>query len=109
MVFGEKRLAIVDVFRDIYISLPNDGAHGTAKVLRTSVVATAQHWWQHVTSGIPHLTGRLAYGNDEVFARFGRAISGDPAALDPISGTRALGVLKLQHEIISRQEKAYAA
>jgi hypothetical protein len=51
----------------------------------------------------------LVYGNDEVFARFGRAISGDPAALDPISGTRALGVLKLQHEIISRQEKAYAA
>ena len=42
MVFGEKRLAIVDVFRDIYISLPNDGSHDTLRVLRTSATATAQ-------------------------------------------------------------------
>ena len=109
MVFGETRLAIVDVFRDIYISLPNDGTHDTARVLRTSLAATAQHWWQHVTSGIPHLTGRLMYGNDEVFRRFGQAIGGAVSELEPICGARALAVLKLQHDIISRQEKAYAA
>ena len=77
MVFGSRRLAIVDIFRDIYISLPNDGQHGTGEVLRTSVQAIWQHVVQHITSGIPHLTGRLSYGNDELFARFARGVRGD--------------------------------
>ncbi len=100
VVFGEKRLGIVDVFRDIYLSLPNDGAHDTSHVLRTSLVATFQHWLQHVTSGIPHLQGRLFYGNDEVFARLAAAIGGDAGALEPIGPTSALDGLKLQHAII---------
>jgi len=104
MVFGEKRLGIIDVFRDIYVSLPNDGAHDARKVLRTSLVATAQHWLQHVTSGIPHLTGRLVYGNDHVFDRFARAIAGDSVALEPIGPASALSILRLQHAIVDRRE-----
>jgi scyllo-inositol 2-dehydrogenase (NADP+) len=106
MVFGEKRLGIIDVFRDIYISLPNDGAHDTRNVLRTSVVATAQHWLQHVTSGIPHLIGRLFYGNDHVFDRFARAIAGDVDVLEPIGPESALSILRLQHAIVDRREGA---
>jgi scyllo-inositol 2-dehydrogenase (NADP+) len=107
VVFGEKRLGIIDVFRDIYISLPNDGAHDTRNVLRTSLVTTAQHWLQHVTSGIPHLMGRLFYGNDHVFDRFARAIAGDTEALAPIGPASALSVLKLQHAIVDRRQGAY--
>jgi predicted dehydrogenase len=105
MVFGSERLGIVDVFRDIYVSLPNDEAHDTPRVLRTSLVATAQHWWQHVVSGVPHLRGRLFYGNEQVFDRFVRAAHGEHAALEPISGVRALEVLRLQHAIVERQER----
>ncbi len=104
MVFGEERLGMVDIFRDIYISLPNDGAHDTAHVLRTSATATAQHWLQHITSGIPHLLGRLFYGNDHVFDRFSRAIRGEADALEPIGPASALSVLKLQHDIVERRE-----
>jgi len=100
IVFGEKRLAIVDVFRDIYLSLPNDGSHDTRSVVTTSLVATCQHWTQHLTSGLRHLTGTLYYGNQEVFSRFGEAIAGNDAALAPIGADRALEVLKLQHAII---------
>jgi len=105
MVFGEKRLGIVDVFRDIYISLPNDGAHRTAKVFRTSLTAAAQHFWQHLVSGIPHLRGGLFYGNDEVFSRFASAIRGSVEELAPIGAESALEVLRLQHGIIDRQER----
>jgi predicted dehydrogenase len=105
MVFGEKRLAIVDVFRDIYLSLPNDGTHDTKTVLRTSISATAQHWCQHFTSGIPHLRGKLLYGNDEVFDRFARAARGDAGALAPISAAAALEILKLQHKIVDTHER----
>ena len=101
MVFGEKRLGIVDVFRDIYISLPNDGTHDMKRVVTTSLVATFQHWIQHVTSGIPHLLGRHFYGNDEVFARFANSIvQNDFEALGPINSEHALEVLELQHEIV---------
>jgi predicted dehydrogenase len=103
-VFGENRLGMVDVLRDIYISLPNDGRHETYTVLRTSLLATTQHWWQHVVSGIPHLTGRLVNGNEEVFARFHRAINGAIEDLAPIGPESALAVLRLQHAIVERQE-----
>jgi scyllo-inositol 2-dehydrogenase (NADP+) len=109
MVFGERRLGIVDVFRDIYLSLPNDGAHDTRRVFRTSLYATAQHWWQHLVSGIPHLSGTLFYGNEEVFGRFARAVRGEADALAPIGPESALAVLRLQHAIIERQEAIAAA
>jgi scyllo-inositol 2-dehydrogenase (NADP+) len=107
-VHGEKAVAIVDIFRDIYLRLPNDRGHGTADVVRTSVSATAQHWWQHLTSGVPHLAGKLRYGNDEVFGRFARAIQGDHGALRPIDASMAQQILSLQHAIISERERIYA-
>jgi predicted dehydrogenase len=106
MVFGEKRLGIVDVFRDIYLSLPNDGAHDTRSVVTTSLVATWQHWAQHVTSGARHMAGTLFYGNQEVFDRFSDAIAGNRAALAPISAECALDALKLQHAIIDSCREA---
>jgi predicted dehydrogenase len=105
MVFGEHKLGIVDVFRDIYISLPNDRSHETAEVFRTSLFAAGQHFWQHVVSGIPHLRGRLFYGNDEVFSRFADGIRGISERLLPIGPESALAVLKLQHAIIDAQER----
>ena len=107
MVAGTDGYGIVDIFRDIYVRLPNDGLHDTARVVRTSVVATMQHWLQHATSGIPHLTGRLSYGNDELFDRFGRGIAGDDGALAPISADAAQAILTLQHAIIDRAEDIY--
>lgn len=98
-VLGDEGAGIVDVFRDIYIRLPNDGAHTTATVLRTSLAATRQHWAQHLTSGALHLTGRLSYGNDEVFRRFVDAVrSGrNPELIGPGD---ALAVLQAQHQIV---------
>lgn len=107
-VHGENAVAIVDIFRDIYLRLANDGGHGTTEVLRTSIAATAQHWWQHLTSGVPHITGKLRYGNDEVFSRFGRAILGESDALGPIDAAMAQRILGLQHAIISGRERVYA-
>jgi len=107
MVTGEKYVALVDIFRDIYIRLPNDGAHKAGQILRTSFAALSQHLLQHIPNGLALLCGRLDYGNDEIFARFGKAISsGLPP--DRIGGTEALAVLRLQHEATkSIEEKLY--
>jgi predicted dehydrogenase len=105
MVFGNKRLGIVDVFRDIYISLPNDRSHQAVNVMRTSLTAIGQHLWQHIVSGIPHLRGHLFYGNEEVFRRFASAIKGNVEDMKSIGPESALAVLRLQHALIDRRER----
>ena len=57
-VLGDRALGDVDVFRDIYVRLPNDGEHSSLSVLRTSIAATWAHWSQHVTNGPKHLWER---------------------------------------------------
>jgi predicted dehydrogenase len=103
-VAGEHGLGDIDVFRDIYVKLPNDGAHTSWPVLRTSLAATWAHWSQHLLSGPRHLAGRLLYGNDEVFRRFAAAAreSAEPAQ---IGADDALAVLRMQHEIIEHAER----
>lgn len=105
-VYGEHYLGDVDIFRDIYIRLPNDGLHTTKTVLRTSALATWQHWAQHFTSGIQHLTGKLRYGNEVIFERFARSVvqGSNPQDIGPED---ALRVLKMQHEVIQNQTILY--
>lgn len=98
-VLGDRGAGIVDVFRNIYLHLPNDGAHVTRTVLRTSLRATAMHWMQHLTNGPSHLAGRLLYGNETVFERFGDAIRTAQPARD-VSATDALDVLRMQSDIL---------
>jgi len=105
LVHGDAGVGIVDIFRDIYVRLPNDRAHETRDVLKTSVMASVQHWAQHGTSGIRHMTGKLRYGNDEVFDRFARGIRGDADAIAPIDSESAVRTLQLQHAIIQESEK----
>ncbi|HET7363893.1 MAG TPA: Gfo/Idh/MocA family oxidoreductase [Burkholderiales bacterium] len=103
-IAGDRMLGDVDVFRDIYVRLPNDGAHTAWPVLRTSLAVTWTHWLGHLTSGPAHLAGTLLYGNDEVFRRFAEAArrGEEPAE---IGAEDALAVLKMQHELIRRAER----
>jgi predicted dehydrogenase len=102
-VLGEQFLVDVDLFRDIYIRLPNDGLHTTWSVFRTSLCASWHHWTQHAVSGLGHLRGKLRYGNDEVFARFAEAVRQGTTPRG-ISGEDALAVLRMQHDVIAHHE-----
>jgi scyllo-inositol 2-dehydrogenase (NADP+) len=97
-VLGERGMAIVDLFRDIAVFTPNDRDHHALDVIRSSASASWHHWAGYLRSGPAHLTGRLRYGNDEVFARFHDAIrSGNPP--EGIGSDDALAVLRVQHWI----------
>jgi len=102
-VLGTEAAGIVDVFRDIYLRLPNDGRHVTSTVLRTSWKATWMHWSRHFVNGPLHLSGRLLYGNLTVFQRFADAVAGGTPP-EGIAAGDALDVLRMQHEIIAAVE-----
>ena len=98
-VLGEEGLGVVDVFRDIALFARNDGSHNTMNVVRTSASLGTGHIAGYLRSGPKHLTGRLDYGNREVFRRFRNAIQrGEPAV--GISAEDAVEVLRLQHWVI---------
>jgi len=98
-VLGDNAVGIVDVFRNIYLRLPNDGIHRAPQVVRTSLAASWSHWWQHILNGPGHLTGRMLYGNETVFSQFSAAIINN-TPLNGISAYDALEVLKMQWDIL---------
>ncbi len=100
MVGGTEALGIVDIFRDFYLRLPQDGAHGLFQIVQTSLSATWQHWLQYVPNGVQFLRGRLDYGNDTVMARFiASCATGAPPPT--IGAADALAVLRLQQEAVA--------
>jgi hypothetical protein len=98
-VQGELGFADVDIFRDQYMFLPNDEGHTASTIVRTSALATWQHWAQHIPCGIRHFAGRMWYGNEEVFRRFAHAVRAGELAPD-LSPEVALWVLQMQHDAI---------
>lgn len=106
-VLGSKRLAVVDVFRDVLVVTPNDRRHGPADIMRTSGATIISHLWGVAQSGGLLLTGRLSYGNDEVIRRFVHACqTGQPPA--GISAVDGLRVVELQHQVLCTQTRAAA-
>ena len=99
-VLGEHRAAIIDVFRDILITVPNDGVHLGRDILRTTASATWGHLFGTLQSGIRLALGRLSYGNDEVIERFCAACNGRADALAGISASDGVAVVELQHRVI---------
>ncbi|MBP7253904.1 MAG: Gfo/Idh/MocA family oxidoreductase [Alphaproteobacteria bacterium] len=100
MVGGDRALGVVDIFRDFYLRLPQDGSHSLLQIVGTSLSATLQHWIQYVPNGISFLRGRLDYGNDTVMARFAEACRTGKVP-EGISASDAQAVLRQQHDAIA--------
>ena len=100
-VVGERGVADIDVWRDIYVRLPNDGVHAPRDILRTSVSGAGQHFWGVLTGGLRYLRGCHLYGNDEVVRRFHSAVT-EGRAPEGITGEDGVGVIQLMHELIDK-------
>ncbi|MBP6975239.1 MAG: Gfo/Idh/MocA family oxidoreductase [Candidatus Moranbacteria bacterium] len=101
IVHGEKRVGVLDIFRDIYFSLPNDGRHAPQQILRTSSGAFFGHLKGVFRSGIQVLRGTYFCGNESVMDIFFRSIL-ENSSLGSISAEKGVSVNRLQSEIINR-------
>ncbi len=100
-IVGDKGVADIDVWRDIYVYLPNDGVHAAKDILRTSVFSTVQHLWGVLTGGLRYATGNHLYGNLDVQDRFYRAIQGENS-LKGMDASEGIRVVEMMHELIQR-------
>ncbi len=101
IVHGSKRTGILDIFRDTYFSLPNDGKHTPKDIFRTSWLVFFGHFTGVVKSGIKVLRGGYLCGNEEVVKRFVDAVL-DNRPLGTLDAENGLRINALQHEIMER-------
>lgn len=101
IVHGTNRTGVLDIFRDMYFSLPNDGRHLPWQVVRTSVTAIIWHVIGTMRSIWKVVVGKYWCGNDRVVRIFVAAIL-DGQSLGNIDAKAGLRVNSLQHEIMNR-------
>lgn len=99
LVLCDRATLACDIFRDILTVMPDDGLHRPSQIMRSSVRASVGHWAGVLTSGALFASGRLDYGNREVFRRFGAAIaSGSPP--EGISAEDGRAVVRAMHDAL---------
>ena len=101
LVYGERRLAMVDIFRDAIVVFDNDGEHSARQIMKTSFDGIRGHLRGVVASGALLMRDRLAYGNDEVLRRF-RVSCTSGIAPPGISSRDGAAVVELQHAALER-------
>lgn len=94
VILGTRATLVLDLFRDVCFTMPNDHGHLAADVLRTQLRAVGGHLAGTFGAGTQRLRGRLDYGNAEVVRRFVAAVRTGVA--DPhIDGTRGRDVVRI--------------
>jgi scyllo-inositol 2-dehydrogenase (NADP+) len=101
IIFGEKRLGVVDLFRDIYFSLPNDQGHKALDILNTSRHAIFGHLKGTFSSGLKVINKNYFSGFETVIDIFSEAILNNKS-LSAISAKEALKTNRLQFQLISK-------
>jgi len=102
ILMGSEETLIADIFRDILIRLPSDGAHTAKDILASSAHAVLGHALGTITSGIKHVTKTLDYGNDEVIRRFVQSIQTGQAPKD-ISAQDGLDVVRAMNRVLAHE------
>ena len=98
----EKKILIIDLFRDILIDLPAEIAHNRKDVVGVSLRASLQHWAGTFSSGLRVLRGRGDYGHDLLVSKFMDAVDSDGAP--PTTAEDGTRVVQLMESILAKAE-----
>lgn len=102
LVVGQEAVAAVDIFRDLFVLVPNDGSHRAREILRSSAKMVGGHLAGVAASGVRLLGRRLLYGNDEVVRRFVDAVEGRRERLRWLTGEDGAAVVSSLEDILTR-------
>jgi predicted dehydrogenase len=98
----EKKILIIDLFRDILIDLPAETAHNRKDVVGVSLRTTLQHWGGTISSGLRVLRGRGDYGHGLLVSKFIDAVDG--VGTPPTTAEDGTRVVQLIESILAKAE-----
>lgn len=104
VIMGTEGTLVLDFFRDVCFTVPNDHGHLAADVIRSQVRAAGGHLLGTLGAGVQRLRGTLDYGNAEVVRRFVDAVTtGRPdPCIDGTQGRRVVELLEAAHRAAGR-------
>lgn len=102
-IFGTKRAAIIDFFRDTIIELDEGGRHTPSEVLAKSLNLIWQLTKETAHSGLRFLFKSLFYGHEELIKRFIDSVENN--SQPPVSAEDGKLVLEVIEQILSKNEQ----
>lgn len=98
IILGEKKIAVYDYFKDILVTMDNDGLHLAKDVLKVSLQFSIGFWVGFVKNGFKMLRKNLLYGHDIAIKAFSHAI--ETGEVDPkLSGSLGQEVVRAMNEV----------
>lgn len=89
VIVGTKRLAVVDIFRDIIVHVGQEADHSPLEVLQTAMYGLGQIGLGIATSGLHTVRGDLFFGYGRLLDEYLDALeASEPAPIPPEEGLR---------------------
>ena len=98
VIFGQHRVLVIDLFRDILTVMKPDGNHSLREVVESSLRTYGQLLAGFVATGALYLTNRARFGQDELVRRFLDSVAG--SGPPPVTPEQAVGVLQTMEAIL---------
>lgn len=100
VICGTKRLAVIDIFRDIIVHVGQERSHSPLEVLQTAISGIGQFGYGIVKSGVHTLRGDLFFGFGTLLDQYLQSL--DYSDTPPISSEKGYEVLKGSHSILDK-------
>lgn len=100
IICGTKRLAVVDIFRDIIIHIGQEREHSPLEVLQTAVSGIWQFGYGVAKSGVHTVQGDLFFGFETLLDRYLSSIESSRAP--PVSPRQGYEILRGSHSVLNK-------
>lgn len=101
-IVGTEQILVVDIFRDILITLDREESHSPREVLGTSMSGMYQELRGILTSGVRTLDGSLLFGTEEVTKRYLDSL--DHGTEPPVTAQEGKEIVRVIEKILSETD-----
>lgn len=98
VICGTKRLAVVDIFRDIIVHVGQERDHSPLEVLQTALFGIGQFGYGAVKSGVHMIQGDLFFGFEMLLDQYLNSI--ESSATPPITPEQGYKILEGSHSLL---------
>jgi predicted dehydrogenase len=98
VICGTKRLAIVDIFRDILVHVGQESSHSPLEVLQKSLYGMGQFGYGMINSGIHMIRGNLFFGFEVLLNKYLDSI--ESSANSPVSPEQGYKILNGSYSVL---------